>query len=72
MSTEPLKNYIRSIDALRAGKNQDAEKLLADSLGIPELTPYMKSTLKTLVNADNPHEAVLTIILSNMEERNGK
>ena len=71
MSTEPLKNYIKSIEALKAGDVPGAEQHLADSLGIKKLTPFMKSNLKEFVNGDDPHLAVLTIIAANMEEKRG-
>ncbi|MDD5060767.1 MAG: hypothetical protein PHN44_00605 [Candidatus Marinimicrobia bacterium] len=68
MSTEPLKNYIRSIELLKEGKQEAAEKSLADSLGIKKLTPFMKANIKKLADAEDPHTAILTIINSKMQE----
>ena len=60
VNTEPLKKYIESRDALRAGKPEVALSLLADSLGAEIPTPYMKSRLEELTE---PNQAVLTILL---------
>jgi len=67
MNVEPLAHYIKSIELLKAGKKQDAETYLASSLGISELTPFMKDNLTKLANSENPHEAILTIIASKMK-----
>lgn len=63
MNTEPLRSYIKSIQAHKEGRKGDAEGLLCDSLGIKEPTSYMKSTLPKLVDGDNPNDAVLAIII---------
>ncbi len=61
VNTEPLKKYIKSRDALKAGDPETSLKLLAESVGAKMPTPYMKSTLKDLTE---PNEAILTIILN--------
>ena len=63
MNTEPLKSYIRSIQAHKDGNKGESERLLCDSLGINESTPYMKSTLPKLVDGDAPNDAVLAIVI---------
>ena len=62
VSTEPLRNYLGSIEAAKAGEKEKALKLLASSIGATEPTPYMKSNLDKLTK---PHEAILTLILHN-------
>ena len=60
VNTEPLKKYIESRDALKAGNLEKALSLLADSVGAKTPTPYMKSALEDLTE---PNQAILTIIL---------
>lgn len=60
MNTEPLRKYIESRDALKAGNKDEAAALLAESLGTDKPTPYMSSALEQLTE---PNEAALTIIL---------
>ena len=62
VNTEPLKKYIESRDALKAGDTETALSLLAESIGVKEPTPYMKSALKDLAE---PNQAILTLILHN-------
>ena len=61
VNTEPLKRYIKSRDALKAGDKNAAIALLAESLGAKKPTPYMESAIEELTE---PNEAVLTIILN--------
>lgn len=58
---ESLKNYIKSLQAGQSGDLKKAEELLCHSLGIAELTPYMKQNLSKLVDIENPNDAILTI-----------
>ena len=60
INTEPLKKYIESRDALKAGDKEKSLLLLVDSVGAKVPTPYMESTLKDLTE---PNQAILTIIL---------
>jgi len=60
MNTKPLRKYIESRDAAKAGDKAKAAALLAESLGATEPTPYMNSALEQL---EEPNEAVLTLIL---------
>ncbi len=60
VNTEPLKKYMESRDALKAGDKQKALSLLAESMGSEEPTEYMKSELEHLAE---PNIATLTIIL---------
>jgi len=60
VNTEPLRKYIESREAMKAGKPDTALTLLADSLGSNIPTPYMKSAIKELTE---PNQAILTIIL---------
>ncbi len=60
VNTEPLKKYIESRDALKAGDKQKALSLLAESMGETEPTEYMKTELEHLTE---PNIATLTLIL---------
>lgn len=60
VDTAPLQRYIESRDALKAGDEDAALALLAESLGAEAPTPYMKDTLKELTE---PNQAILTILL---------
>ncbi|KKM20468.1 hypothetical protein LCGC14_1645200 [marine sediment metagenome] len=60
VDTEPLKKYIESRDALKAGDKQKALTLLAESMGCEEPTEYMKTELEKLVE---PNVATLTLII---------
>ena len=60
VNTEPLKKYIDCRDALKAGDNQKALSLLAESMGGKEPTEYMKTELEHLTE---PNIATLTLIL---------
>ena len=60
VDTGPLEKYIKSRDALKAGDKETALALLAESVGAEAPTPYMKGTLKELME---PNQAILTILL---------
>jgi len=60
VDTEPLKKYLESRDALKAGDKEKALSLLAESMGGKEPTEYMKSEVKNLTE---PNIATLTLIL---------
>lgn len=60
VNTEPLRNYLESIEAAKAGEKEKALKLLASSIGAAEPSPYIKSNLDKLTK---PHDAILTLIL---------
>ena len=60
VNTEPLKKYIESRDAQKAGNSETALSLLAESLGAEKPTPYMESALEELTE---PNQAILTLIL---------
>ncbi len=61
MSIEGVKSYIKGVKALDAGDRAEAERLLAESLGIPELTPYMKENLPELLNSN---DAAITLAIA--------
>lgn len=65
VNTEPLKQYIESRDAFKAGENKKALKLLADSVGAPGPTEFMKDNLDKLTE---PNDAVLTLIIHQSKE----
>ena len=66
MNTEPIKNYILSIKAYEAGDRPQSERLLAESIGIPELNDYMKANLGKLLD---PNDAVLTLAIAQTKEK---
>lgn len=63
MNTEPFENYFKSIDAYREGKTEQAEKLLADSLGLLQLTDYLKSSLPVLLNKEKVNPVILGLLI---------
>ena len=67
MNTEPLKNYFKSIEAFKAGNIEVARHHLAKSVGLSELTPFMREHLDKLVDVDNP--AMVTLVLAEMEDK---
>lgn len=60
VDTEPLKKYIESREALKAGDKNAALALLAESVRAAAPTPYMKDAIEKLAE---PNQAILTIIL---------
>lgn len=60
VNTEPLKSYLEGRDALKSGEKDKALKLIADSVGATEPTPFMKSSLHLLAE---PNDAILTLII---------
>ncbi len=66
VDVKPLKQYLEGREALKAGDEKAALKLLANSVGAEEPTPYMKDNLAQLIE---PNVPVLTLIL---EESKGK
>ena len=60
VNTEPLKKYIESRDALKAGDKKTAVSLLAASLGGITPSPYMVENLNVILE---PNQAILTLIL---------
>lgn len=66
MNTEPLANYIKANEALKAGDRTEAERRLAAAVGVTMCTPYMSQNLDKLV--EEPNEVALTIILGEMKK----
>lgn len=61
MDTTALEQYLRSRDALRErGDKTEALRLLAQSVGVANPTPFMEQNVAALVDL-NP--AILTLIL---------
>ncbi len=60
MNTEPLKLYFKSVEAFKSGQKKEAASLLADSLGIAEITPFMKANLPKMLDHN---DAILTILI---------
>jgi hypothetical protein len=69
MSTEPLKKYIQSIEHFKNGNDAEASSLLAESVGIEKSTPYMQENLPKLVNASEPNDAILTLVIHETKRR---
>ena len=66
VDTEPLRKYIESRDAAKAGQNEKALQLLAESIGAEKPTAYMVSAIKELTE---PNPAILTLILDESKEK---
>ena len=62
MAINDIKHYIKGVIAMRDGNTEAAESELARSLNVESLPEYTKSNLGKLLDADNPSDAVLTII----------
>lgn len=62
---EAIKDYIHARDAFRSGDTGEAERLLAQALGIPELTPFMKENLEPILDCN---DAALTIVSKRIKE----
>lgn len=62
---KPLKDYIRAIDEHRQGNDEEALKLLAQSVGLEEPTQIMKQNLSRMLDSN---DAVLTLILKEVED----
>lgn len=60
MNTEPLRNYIKGVEAYKAGNKEGALKLIASSMGTDKPTGIMEDALDSLVDA---HDVALTLIL---------
>ena len=63
MNTEPFENYLKSMDAYKEGKVEQAERFLADSLGLPQLTHYLKSNLPDLLNKEKVNPVILGLLI---------
>ena len=61
---QPLKDYIKAIEANKAGDREKALALLASSVGADEPTEFMKSALEKMLDSN---DAVLTVILGEIE-----
>ncbi len=71
MNAETIKNYFKSMEAFKAGDKAGAERYLAASLGLKELTPILKSSLSQVLDPENPNPAIAHLvahILINNEE----
>jgi hypothetical protein len=62
MAIDDIKHYIKSIIAMRDGKTEAAESELAQSLNVNSLPAYTKENMGKLLDANNPSDAMLTII----------
>jgi len=62
MNSESIKNYFKSMEAFKAGDRPGAERFLADSLGLKELTPILKSSLSKVLDPENPNPAIAYLI----------
>ena len=68
MNAEPIKNYFKSIEAFKAGHKSEAERYLAASLGLKELTPILKSSLSKVLDPENPSPAIAHLIAHRLIE----
>jgi len=64
---KPLKDYIKAIEASKQGNQEEALKLLTDSIGLKEPTKIMKENLAQMLDSN---DAVLTLILKEIEDGN--
>jgi len=62
MAIKDIKHYIKGVIAMRDGKTEAAESELAQSLNVDTLPDYTKENMGKMLDADNPNDAVLTII----------
>ena len=62
MNSDPIKNYFKSMEAFKAGDRPGAERFLADSLGLKELTPILKSSLPKILDPENPNPVVAHLV----------
>lgn len=62
MSLQDMKHFIKGVVAMREGRAPEAEAELAKSLRVEKLPTYARENMGQLLDADNPSEAVLTII----------
>lgn len=68
MNSDPIKNYFKSIEAFKAGKKPEAEKYLAASLGLKELTPILKSSLAKILDSENPNPVIAHLVAHRLLE----
>ena len=61
MNTEPLAQYIKSIEAYKNGNDEEALQLLAKSIGADTHTPMMKQALGEMSNLN---VAILALVIS--------
>lgn len=61
---QPISDYIKAIEAYKAGDTGLAEKEMAAALGIPKLTPYMHDRLKLMVDANHLNTAIVTLLVA--------
>lgn len=66
---QPLKDYIKAIEANRNGDKARALELLTASVGAEQPTEFMKSTLDKMLDSN---DAVLTVILGEIEKDSKK
>ena len=62
MNSGPIRDYFKSIEAFKAGDKSGAEKFLAASLGLKELTPILKSSLSKVLDSDNPNPVIAHLV----------
>lgn len=65
MNTEPLRNYIKGIEAYKAGNKENALNLIASSVGTDKPTGIMKASLDKLIDSN---DAILTLILHEIKK----
>lgn len=62
MNSDPIKNYFKAITSFKAGDRPGAERFLADSLGLKELTPILKTGLSKVLDSENPNPAIAHLV----------
>ena len=65
MNTEPLAQYIKSIEAYKKGNEEEALQLLAESVGADKPTSEMKQALAEMSDLN---VAVLTLVIHRTKE----
>lgn len=62
MKSDPIRDYFKSMAAFKVGNKPEAERFLAASLGLKELTPILKSSLSKVLDPDNPNPVVAHLV----------
>ena len=60
MNTEPLRNYIKGVEAYKAGFPDEALDLISSAVGADRPTGFMIASLDKLVDSN---DAILALIL---------
>ena len=62
MNSSPIRDYLKAINSFKAGDKPGAERYLAASLGLKELTPILKSSLSKVLDSENPNPVIAHLV----------